>query len=210
MLKYRLIQVTSFQQNCSLVWCAHSNDAVLIDPGGDFERLIDVIKTTGVNLKAVWLTHGHLDHVGASSMLRAHYNIPVIGPHKEDQFLFDAIPKQCQMFGFESVETFYPDQWLDENDILELSGHRFNILHTPGHTPGHIVIVDSDQKRLWVGDVLFKGAIGRTDFPRGDHQQLMSSIKDKLLTLDDEYQFVPGHGPESTIGYERLHNPFLL
>jgi len=210
MLRYQIIPVTSFQQNCSLIWCDETNDAVLIDPGGDIELLLNAIKSNNVTVKAIWLTHGHLDHVGASAELRTRLNVPVIGPGIEDKFLLDAIPKQCEMFGFDYVEPFLPDEWLDESSVLQLGDESFEILFTPGHTPGHIVIKHTKRKLLWVGDVLFNGAIGRTDFPGGDYETLISSIKTKLLTLDDSYRFVPGHGPESTIGHERHNNPFLV
>ncbi|MCW8936165.1 MAG: MBL fold metallo-hydrolase [Gammaproteobacteria bacterium] len=210
MLRYTTIPVTSFQQNCSLLWCDQTNDAVLVDPGGDVELLLKTVESTGVNLKEIWLTHGHLDHVGASAELKKQLNLPIIGPHIEDEFLINALPMQCEMFGFSPVEGFTPDRWLNEGESLKVGNEVLTVIYSPGHTPGHIVLKHAGQKLLWVGDVLFRHSIGRTDFPRGDHQQLLTSIKHKLLTLDDDYRFIPGHGPESTIGEERLHNPFLL
>lgn len=209
MLQYRIIPVTPFQQNCSLLWCDQTRDAVLVDPGGEIQKLMAAVEDEGVNLTAVWLTHGHLDHVGACAQLKKEFNLPIIGPHPDDQFLLDAMAMQCEMFGFPPVDKFLPDQWLDESSTLSLGNEQFSVLHTPGHTPGHIVLQHVPQQLLWVGDVLFNGSIGRTDFPRGNHQQLIKSITDKLMTLDDSYRFIPGHGPESTIGAERLGNLFL-
>ncbi|VAW58191.1 Hypothetical metal-binding enzyme, YcbL homolog [hydrothermal vent metagenome] len=210
MLQYLLIPVTSFQQNCSLVWCDQTNEAVLVDPGGEVERLLSAVAERQLDLKAIWLTHGHLDHVGATAELKKTLNLPVTGPHKDDLFLLDAIPKQVERFGFAPVDSFLPDQWLDEGDALKVGNEVLSILHTPGHTPGHVVLKHDKQKILWVGDVLFKHSVGRTDFPRGNHAELIVSIKNKLLVLDDDYRFIPGHGPESTIGEERAHNPFLI
>jgi len=210
MLEYLTIPVTSFQQNCSLIWCDQTHDAVLVDPGGDVELLLKAVNTAKVNLKEIWLTHGHLDHVGACAELKKSLNIPIIGPQIEDVFLINALAKQCEMFGFPLVDDFKPDRWLEEGDNLEIGKEKFSVLYTPGHTPGHIVLKHSGQKLLWVGDVIFKHSIGRTDFPRGDHQQLLTSINNKLLTLEDDYRFIPGHGPESTIEEERSHNPFLI
>ena len=209
MLQYQIIPVTGLQQNCSLVWCDQTNDAALIDPGGDIELLLRVVDENSVNLKAIYLTHGHIDHIGASAELRKKLQLPVIGPHKEDEFLFSAIPVQCEMFGFSVIDIFYPDEWLVENQILKLGHEELSVIHTPGHTPGHIILKHDKQKLLWVGDVIFKQSIGRTDFPGGDYQQLLTSIKKKLFSLSDDFRFIPGHGPESTIGEERLHNPFL-
>lgn len=209
MLQYQLIPVTPFQQNCSLLWCDQTRDAVLVDPGGELEELTAAVEKHRVNLTAVWLTHGHLDHVGACAQIRSELHLPIIGPHSDDQFLLDAMAMQCEMFGFPQVDKFLPDQWLDESSSLTLGNEQFSVLHTPGHTPGHIVLQHAAQQLLWVGDVLFNGSIGRTDFPRGNHQQLINSINNKLMTLDDSYRFIPGHGPESTIGAERLSNPFL-
>ena len=209
MLQYRIIPVTPFQQNCSLVWCDQTLQAVLVDPGGDLDKLMAAVEEQGVNLIAVWLTHGHLDHVGACAQIKEELHLPIIGPHQDDQFLLDAMAMQCEMFGFAAVEKFLPDQWLDESSTLTLGDEQFAVLHTPGHTPGHIVLRHAAQQLLWVGDVLFNGSIGRSDFPRGNHQQLINSITNKLMTLDDSYRFIPGHGPESTIGAERLGNPFL-
>lgn len=210
MLQYQIIPVTSFQQNCSLLWCDNTNDGVIVDPGGDVELLLENIKLNQVNVKQIWLTHGHLDHIGASAELKKQLNIPIIGPHIGDEFLINAIPKQCEMFGFSLVDNFTPDKWLEEGDLLKVGQEEFSIIFSPGHTPGHIVLKHKAQKMLWVGDVLFKGAIGRTDFPGGNHQQLLTSIKNKLFCLHDDFRFVPGHGPESTIGEEKQHNPFFV
>ncbi len=201
--------MTSFQQNCSLLWCDQTADAALVDPGGDVNLLLAAIEKNAVNLKAIWLTHGHLDHVGGTAELVEKYNLPVIGPHKADDFLINALPKQCEMFGFPLVGNFQPDRWLEEGDVLKVGEESLSIIVSPGHTPGHVLLKHEPQKLLWVGDVLFKHSIGRTDFPRGNHQQLIQSINEKLLSLDDEYRFIPGHGPESTIGEERKNNPFL-
>jgi len=210
MLQYLIIPVTSFQQNCTLLWCDQTNDAVLIDPGGEADRLLTEVEKHHLNLKAIWLTHGHLDHIGATAELKQKLNLPVFGPHIDDQYLLNAIPLQCEMFGFSPVDSFVPDQWLEEGQTLEIGNESFSIIHTPGHTPGHIVLKHSKQKLLWVGDVLFRGAIGRTDFPRGNYDELINSIKSRLLPLDDAYRFIPGHGAESTIGAEKRNNPFLV
>lgn len=209
MLQYITIPVTSFQQNCSLLWCDQTNDAVLVDPGGDVELLLKAVAEAQVNVKEIWLTHGHLDHVGACAELKHKLDIPIIGPQKEDEFLINALPKQCEMFGFSLVGDFTPDRWLESGDILQVGNEKFSVLYTPGHTPGHVVLKHTELKLLWVGDVIFKHSIGRTDFPRGNKQQLLTSINNNLLTLDDDFRFIPGHGPESTIGEEREHNPYL-
>ncbi|SQK74178.1 hydroxyacylglutathione hydrolase [Tatumella ptyseos] len=157
----------------------------------------------------ILLTHGHLDHVGAAAELAAFYGIPVIGPQLRDKFLLDALPQQSQMFGFPYCAPLQPDQWLEEGETLSLGQVTFDILHCPGHTPGHIVFLDRKNKLLFSGDVIFKGGVGRSDFPQGDHQQLMTSIREKLLPLGDNITFIPGHGPSSTLGIERITNPFL-
>lgn len=210
MLQYQIIPVTSFQQNCSLLWCDQTSQAVLVDPGGEVDKLLAAVENNEVELTAIWLTHGHIDHVGACAELKNKLDLPVIGPHRDDLFLLEAIPKQCEMFGFSLVDSFSPDQWLDESQTLKVGNESLSILHTPGHTPGHVTLKHEQRKLLWVGDVLFHRAIGRTDFPRGNYDQLIVTIKTKLLTLEDGYRFIPGHGPESTIGNERLNNPFLV
>jgi hydroxyacylglutathione hydrolase len=210
MLKYQIIPVTSYQQNCSLLWCDQTCEAVLVDPGGETDRLLNAVKENKLNLKSIWLTHGHLDHMGATKELVDKTGIDVIGPHVADHFLIKLIDKQCEMFGFPLVEGFEPDSWLKEGDNLQLGNESFNVLHTPGHTPGHIILVHQASKMLWVGDVIFNHSIGRTDFPGGNRADLIHSIKSKLLTLDEGYSFVPGHGPNSTIGEEKRNNPFLI
>lgn len=210
MLQYQHLPVTSFQQNCSLLWCDQTKQAVFVDPGGEADQLITLAEKYSLEVTGIWLTHGHLDHIGAAAELRLHYQVPVTGPHEDDKFLFDAIPVQCEMFGFGLIDSFYPDEWLKHGDSLMLGNESFHVIHTPGHTPGHIVFQHAEQKLLWVGDVIFYRSIGRTDFPRGNHADLLSSIKQRVLPLGDEYRFIPGHGPESTLGDERSHNPFLL
>ncbi len=209
MLQYQIIPVTHFQQNCSLVWCDVTFQAILIDPGGDVERLLSEVKNYGLHLQAIWLTHGHLDHVGGCAEFVKLLKLPIIGPHRDDEFLINALPMQCEMFGFSSVGDFEPTQWLNEGNQLQLGNEKFTILFAPGHTPGHIIIKHDKQKLLWVGDVIFKDAIGRTDFPRGNHQQLINSINSKLLTLENDYVILPGHGPMTSIGEERKNNPYI-
>jgi len=209
MLKYQIIPVTSYQQNCSLLWCDQTNEAVLLDPGGEADRLLKIVEEKKLKLKSIWLTHGHLDHMGATAEIVSRTDVEVIGPHIGDQFLIKVIDKQCEMFGFPLVEKFVPDSWLKEGDCLQLGDEVFDVIHTPGHTPGHIVLVHEASKTLWVGDVIFNNSIGRTDFPGGSHAELLNSIKTKLLTMDEEFSFVPGHGPNSTIGEEKQNNPFL-
>lgn len=208
-MKYHIIPVTSFAQNCSLVWCPVTQEAALVDPGGDAQRINQEIKQTGVKVTKILLTHGHLDHVGAAAELAAWLKVPVIGPQKEDEFWLQGLPQQSQMFGLDECLPLTPDQWLEEGDSVKIGETILKVLHCPGHTPGHIVFFDPASRLLVSGDVIFKGGVGRSDFPRGDHGALIASIKRKLIPLGDDVTFIPGHGPLSTLGEERLHNPFL-
>lgn len=208
-MKYLTIPVTPFEQNCSIVWCEETKACGVIDPGGDIEKLISAIDEHELKPEAVYLTHAHLDHVGGTQALATHYNIPVIGPHKEDEFWLDALPQQSQMFNFPMCEVFKPDQWLNHNDTISLGNEEFEVRFTPGHTPGHVVLFNDKSKVVFVGDVLFQGSIGRTDFPRGNHDELMESIKTQLWSLDDEITVVAGHGPETSIGHEKRTNPHV-
>ncbi len=208
-LNYTLIPVTAFSQNCSVVWCEEQGNTAIIDPGGDAGVIKKALSDLHRTPEKILLTHGHLDHVGAAAELAVFYSIPVIGPQLRDKFLLDALPQQSQMFGFPYCAPLQPDQWLEEGETLSLGKVTFEILHCPGHTPGHIVLLDRPNKLLFSGDVIFKGGVGRSDFPQGDHQQLMASITEKLLPLGDDITFIPGHGPSSTLGMERTTNPFL-
>lgn len=209
MLKFEIIPVTAYQQNCSLIWCDQTKEAALVDPGGDVPVLMEAIKKHDLNLTQIWLTHGHLDHVGGTEEIATSTGAKIIGPHQDDFFWLDILQQQCEMFNFPMVKLFTPAQWLNEGDKLTLGNEQLEVFHTPGHTPGHIVIVHHDSKTLWVGDVLFKQSIGRTDFPRGNHDDLIASIKNKLFSLPGDYQFVPGHGPTGTLAEEQAYNPFL-
>ncbi|SBP86941.1 MBL fold metallo-hydrolase [Thiomonas delicata] len=209
MLRYRIIPVTPFAQNCCLLWDDAMREAVLTDPGGDLERVLGIVAQEGVRLEAVWLTHAHIDHAGAAAEVARRMSVPIIGPHPGDQFWIDALPEQSKMFGFPRAETFTPDRWLHDGDQLRLGTLHFDVRHCPGHTPGHVVFHQAEARRCWVGDVLFAGSIGRTDFPGGNHQQLIDSITHKLWPMGDDTVFIPGHGPESTFGEERRSNPFV-
>lgn len=208
-LHYQIIPVTSFEQNCSLLWCDETMDGTLIDAGGDAAKLRTAVAKAGVNITKLVLTHGHLDHVGAVVELAKHFAVEIEGPQKEDAFWLDALPQQSQMFGFPPAKAFHPQRWLEAGDIVKFGNISLEVRHCPGHTPGHVVFIHHDSKLAIVGDVLFNGGIGRTDFPRGDHQTLINSIQTQLFTLPDDYRFIPGHGPMSTIGWEKQHNPFV-
>lgn len=208
-MKIIVIPVTHFEQNCSLVICEESKTAAIVDPGGDPERILKVVANENVNVDKIILTHGHLDHVGATQSLASSLNVPVIGPEKEDQFWLEQLESQSQLFGFPTTPSFMPDSWLQEDEIVEVGKIQLHVLHIPGHTPGHIALLDKDSNQIIVGDILFNGGIGRSDFPRGNEQQLITGIKQKLLTLPAETIVYPGHGPTTTIGREKSSNPFL-
>lgn len=209
-----IVPVTPFQQNCSVFWDEASMVGMVVDPGGDVDRILAAIEQTGVRIDKIVLTHGHLDHAGGATALRdalqsqAGGTVPIVGPDRRDQFLLDGIAEQAASFGFEAGNVA-PDQWMAEGDVLVLGPHRFDVLHCPGHTPGSLVFVNAAARFALVGDVLFQGSVGRTDFPYGDHAALISAIKTKLLPLGDDLSFLCGHGPGSTIGAEKASNPFL-
>jgi hydroxyacylglutathione hydrolase len=209
MLKYLTVPVTAFQQNCSIVWCDQTLQAAVIDPGGDLDRLLAHVTQLGLKLEQIWLTHAHIDHAGGTAELARRLNLPIIGPHPGDQFWIDGLPQQGAMFGFPPSEPFTPTRWLDDGDTVTLAGHTLQVRHCPGHTPGHVVFYSPDIQRAFVGDVLFAGSMGRTDFPGGNHAQLIASITERLWPMGDDTVFIPGHGPESTFGAERQTNPYV-
>lgn len=208
-MQYITIPVTAFAQNCSLVWCGETHECAFIDPGGDTDKLMAEVEKRGLKPVGVFLTHAHLDHVGGTMTLADHYAIPVIGPHEADKYWLDALPVQSQQFGFPHCDAFLPKIWLKEGDNLTFGKQQLEVLHTPGHTPGHVVLYHRQDKVLFVGDVLFRDSIGRSDFPGGNHQQLLHSIKVKLWPLGDDITVISGHGPNTSIGRERQHNPFI-
>ena len=208
-MKIVVIPVTPYQQNCSLVICEETNKAAIVDPGGEVERILSAVKNHNVTVDKIILTHGHLDHVGGTEALAESLNIPVIGPEKEDAFWLNELEQQSKMFGFPKATSFLPTRWLEEGEHVEVGNIKLSVLHIPGHTPGHITLFDAVSKQIIVGDILFNGAVGRSDFPRGNHQQLISGIKQKLLTLPEETVVLPGHGPTTTIGREKISNPYL-
>jgi hydroxyacylglutathione hydrolase len=209
MLRYLTCPVTAFAQNCSLLWEEESKDAVVIDPGGDLEELLAQVQALELTLREVWLTHAHIDHAGAAGELARRLSLPIVGPHRGDQFWIDALPQQSQMFGFPPALAFAPTRWLEDGDTVTLGRHTLQVRHCPGHTPGHVVFHSPELQRAFVGDVLFAGSIGRTDFPGGDHDTLIRSITERLWPMGDETVFIPGHGPESSFGRERRTNPFV-
>jgi glyoxylase-like metal-dependent hydrolase (beta-lactamase superfamily II) len=208
-LDIRIIPVTPLQQNTSLIWSRETMEGVFVDPGGETDRLMAAAEQFGVKIVGVWLTHGHLDHAGAAEAVRERTGCPVIGPHRDDQWLLDEIEAQGAKYGIADGKNVTPDRYLEDGDTLELAGETFHVAHCPGHTPGHVVIYHQAGQLAFVGDVLFRGSVGRTDFPRGNHQQLIDSITQKLWPLGPHMRFVPGHGPMSTFGQERQDNPFV-
>lgn len=209
MLRYQTIPVTAFQQNCSLLWCDQTLQAAVIDPGGDLELVLAEVKRRQLKLGQIWLTHAHIDHAGAAGELAAHLDLPIIGPHQADQFWIDGLPAQSKMFGLPQSRSFTPTRWLSDLDTLTLGQCSLQVRHCPGHTPGHVVFYCAEAGRAFVGDVLFAGSIGRTDLPQGDHDTLIASIVERLWPMGDATVFIPGHGPESTFGRERVSNPYV-
>jgi hydroxyacylglutathione hydrolase len=204
-----IIPVTPFEQNCTLLWCTATRKAVVIDPGGDVPKIQAGIEQADVTVEKIWLTHGHIDHVGGAAELRDALKVEIDGPHVADKFLLDNVVASGARFGMTGVRDFAPDRWLEEGNQVSIGELTFDILHCPGHSPGSVVFFSKEMRFAHVGDVLFNGSVGRTDLPGGDHATLIRSIKEKLLPLGDDIGFICGHGPGSRFGQERLTNPFL-
>ncbi|MCK5872544.1 MAG: MBL fold metallo-hydrolase [Methylococcales bacterium] len=208
-MKIITIPVTSYQQNCSLLVCEETNKAAFVDPGGEIPRLQAALEKEKATLESIFLTHGHLDHIGGTAELAALYNVPIIGPHKDDNFLIEAIPAQQIRFQFSGCGAFTPTRWLKQGDMITVGHEELEVLHCPGHTPGHVVLYHANSKLAFVGDVIFKGSIGRTDLEKGDFQTLFNSIKNKLWPLGGDVRFISGHGEISTFAEEMESNPFV-
>jgi glyoxylase-like metal-dependent hydrolase (beta-lactamase superfamily II) len=208
-MKIAVIPVTPFQQNCTLLLCEQTMQGAVIDPGGDIEKILDAVSQIGLALEKIFLTHGHMDHAGATAELAERFNLPIEGPHIGDKFWIDGIPEQSRRFGLAPARSFTPDRWLIDGDQVQFGAITLDVYHCPGHTPGHVIFFDPVSKIAQVGDVLFQGSIGRSDLPGGDHDTLIRSIKQKLWPLGSDVVFVPGHGPLSTFGEERRSNPFV-
>lgn len=207
-LKAAILPVTPFQQNCTLLWDPTTMIGAVIDPGGDLDHIEKAISEVGMKVEKILLTHGHIDHAAGAADLKERLGVPIEGPHEGDRPLLDALEAQGQAYGLQA-RPVTPDRWLDEGDTVTVGGHSFDVLHCPGHSPGSVVLVNREQRFAIVGDVIFQGSIGRTDFPYGDHAALINAIRTKLLPLGDEFAFICGHGPTSTIGQERRTNPFI-
>jgi hydroxyacylglutathione hydrolase len=208
-LKAAVVPVTPFQQNSCVLWCTKTMRAAVTDPGGDLDRIMGAVAEHGVEVEKILVTHAHLDHAGGVADLQAQLDVPVEGPHRNDQFWIDMMEEQGRQLGFMGVKPFTPDRWLEEGDTVGFGEITMDVHHCPGHTPGHVIFHHPASHLAIVGDVLFQGSIGRTDFPRGDHVQLITSIRERLWPLGDDTVFVPGHGPASTFGHERQTNPFV-
>lgn len=204
-----IVPVTPFQQNCTLIWDTASKVGALVDPGGDVDRIKAAIAQTGITIEKILLTHGHIDHAGGAAEMREALGVKIEGPHQADRFLMEGLEAQAANYGLVGLRNVTSDRWLVEGDEVTVAGHRFSILHCPGHSPGSVVYVNEPHRVALVGDVLFRGSIGRSDFPYGDHDALISAIKTKLLPLGDDIAFICGHGPTGTFGDERRSNPFL-
>jgi hydroxyacylglutathione hydrolase len=208
-MRYAIIPVTPFEQNCTVFWCEKTREAAVIDPGGDVDRIVRLLEQEQLTPAKILVTHGHLDHAGGVAVLAELTGVPIEGPHEDDRFWIDGMPQQSKMFGVPGVRSFTPDRWLKDGDKVRFGDVELDVLHCPGHTPGHVVFFHAPGRLAQVGDVLFQGSIGRTDFPRGDYDTLIRSIKERLFPLGDDVAFIPGHGPMSTFGDERRYNPFL-
>lgn len=208
-LKVYVTPVTPFEQNCSVLVCENTREAAVVDPGGDLGRIRKVLEQAGATLTRIFLTHAHIDHAGATAELAREANVPIEGPHEGDRFWIEQLDQQGRMFGFPPSESFEPTRWLQHGDTVQVGECELEVLHCPGHTPGHLVFFSREQKLAIVGDVLFAGSVGRSDLPGGDHAQLVSSIRTHLWPLGEDVTFIPGHGPRSTFGAERKGNPFV-
>lgn len=208
-LKVLIVPVTPFEQNCSILICEETNRAAIVDPGGDIPKILDALNKSGATPEKILLTHGHIDHCAGAVALAKELNVEIEGPHKDEAFWLDQLPLQSQRFGFPKADAFVPNKWLDDEDVVSVGKVLLTVKHCPGHTPGHVVFYSPQDHLAIVGDVLFAGSIGRTDFPRGNHADLVAAIRDKLFPLGDDIAFVPGHGPMSTFGDERKNNPYV-
>jgi hydroxyacylglutathione hydrolase len=208
-LKAIVVPVTPFEQNCSILICQETNRAAIVDPGGDLHKITRALNESGAIPEKILLTHGHVDHCAGAVALSKELSVDIIGPHQDEQFWLDQLPLQSQRFGFPPSEAFMPHQWLSDNDVVTVGNVQLTVRHCPGHTPGHVVFYSPTDRLAIVGDVLFAGSIGRTDFPRGNHADLIRAIQEKLFPLGDDVTFVPGHGPNSTFGRERQTNPYV-
>ena len=208
-LRAAIVPVTAFQQNCTVLFDEVTREAAVVDPGGDVDRIREALEKLEVVARKIVLTHGHIDHAGGAAALKRALDVPIEGPHEADLFLLEELPASGRKYGMGDAETVKPDRWLAEGDTVELAGETFEVYHCPGHSPGSVVLFCRPARFCQMGDVLFQGSIGRTDFPYGDHEALISAIKTKLLPLGDDVVFIPGHGPASTLGAERESNPFL-
>ena len=208
-IKCTIVPVTAYQQNCSVMVCEETGKAAIFDPGGDIENIEAAIDQLGGTLDVIYLTHGHMDHCAAADVMRKKYGVKIIGPQKEDAFWIDKLPVWCKMTGFPHADPFTPDEWLDDEDLVSFGKQTLAVKFCPGHTPGHVVFFHEAARLAIVGDVIFQGSIGRTDFPKGDFDTLVNSIQTKLWPLGDDVTFIPGHGPTSTFGQERETNPFV-
>lgn len=208
-LQCAIIPVTPYRQNCSVIKCTRTGKAAIVDPGGEAERILETLGKMDGTPEKVILTHAHADHCAAADVLRRQLDVPIEGPHSGDAFWLEKLPDSCRMSGMPPAEPFTPDRWLVDGDTVAVGELVLQVLHCPGHTPGHVVFYHAERQLAWVGDVLFKGSIGRTDFPGGDYGQLISSIRGKLFPLGDGVTFLPGHGPASRFGEERKSNPFV-
>lgn len=208
-MKFCIIPVTPFEQNCTLLWDETTMQGAVVDPGGNLERIVGEAQKQGITIEKILLTHGHLDHTAGAAELARQLAVPIEGPQEEERFWLEKLPAQCASYGFPAAEVFEPGRWLKQGDTVAVGSETLQVHHCPGHTPGHVVFFHKPSRVAIVGDVLFHGSIGRTDFPRGDHDALIRSIRENLWPLGDDVSFIPGHGPVSTFGAERRSNPFV-